>query len=63
MPKEEPHLRDLREKRVDKRSKRFLAQPANISWQVLGSGAPGAPRSLLLHTDHRRYLHLHLHLH
>ena len=24
--------------------------------QVLGSGADGAPRSLILHTDHRRYL-------
>jgi len=56
MPKEEPHLKDLKEKRMAKRSARALSQPANITWQVLGSGAVGAPRSLILHTDHRRYL-------
>lgn len=56
MPKEELHLKELKEQRLQKRSKRSLTQPATINWQVLGSGARGGPRSLLLHTDHRRYL-------
>jgi ribonuclease Z len=56
MPKEEPHLRELKQKRMVKRSKRALTQPASIAWQVVGTGARGAARSLLLHTDHRRYL-------
>lgn len=56
MPKEEVHLADLKVKRMAKRSKRSLAQPARVHWQVLGSGARGGPKSLLLHTDHRRYL-------
>ena len=34
MPKEEPHLKELKEKRMAKRSARALTQPANITWQV-----------------------------
>ena len=34
MPKEEPHLKELKEKRMAKRSARALSQPANITWQV-----------------------------
>jgi len=56
MPKEEPHLRDIRKQRMEKRKKRITTQPATVYWQVLGSGAYGAPTSLYLHTDHRRYL-------
>ena len=37
MPKEEPHLKDLKEKRMAKRSARALSQPANITWQVGGN--------------------------
>jgi len=56
MPKEEGHLKDIRKGRMEKRTKRFLTQPSNICWQVLGSGSYGGPTSLILHTDHRRYL-------
>ena len=42
--------------RMEKRTKRFSVQPSKIFWQVLGSGNYGAPTSLLLHTDHRKYL-------
>ena len=34
MPKEEAHLKDVRKRRMEKRTKRFLVQPANIYWQV-----------------------------
>ena len=34
MPKEEPHLKELKEKRMAKRNARALSQPANITWQV-----------------------------
>jgi hypothetical protein len=34
MPKEEVHLKDVRKMRMEKRTKRFLVQPANIYWQV-----------------------------
>ena len=37
MPKEEPHLKELKEKRMAKRSARALSQPANITWQVCGN--------------------------
>eukprot|EP00092_Neocalanus_flemingeri_P001499 GFUD01001600.1.p1 GENE.GFUD01001600.1~~GFUD01001600.1.p1 ORF type:complete len:865 (+),score=362.31 GFUD01001600.1:341-2935(+) len=56
MPKEEAHLKDIRQMRMVKRTKRFSVQPTNIYWQVLGSGSYGGPTSLFLHTDHRRYL-------
>jgi len=56
MPKEEPHLEDIRKVRMEKRTKRFLVQPSHIHWQVLGNGSYGAPASLLLHTEHRKYL-------
>eukprot|EP00090_Calanus_glacialis_P004185 TRINITY_DN13097_c0_g1_i2.p1 TRINITY_DN13097_c0_g1~~TRINITY_DN13097_c0_g1_i2.p1 ORF type:complete len:896 (-),score=340.30 TRINITY_DN13097_c0_g1_i2:90-2777(-) len=56
MPKEEVHLKDVRKMRMEKRTKRFLVQPANIYWQVLGSGSYGGPTSLYLYTDHRKYL-------
>ena len=39
MPKEEPHLKELKEKRMAKRSARAVSQPANITWQVCVSEA------------------------
>jgi len=56
MPKEEAHLEDIRKMRMEKRTKRFLVQPNTVYWQVLGSGSYGGPTSLLLNTDHRKYL-------
>ena len=57
MPKEEPHLKDIRKLRMEKRTKRFSTQPSTIYWQVLGAGCYGGPTSLYLHTDHRRFSH------
>ena len=34
MPKEEPHLDDIRKMRMEKRTKRFLVQPNTVYWQV-----------------------------
>jgi len=56
MPKEEAHLGNIRKMRMEKRTKRFLVQPSTVYWQVVGSGTYGGPTSLLLNTDHRKYL-------
>jgi len=51
MPKDEPHLKPLMDKRKLKRHQ-FNNQIASlIYWQVLGQGTRGGFRSLLLHTD------------
>jgi len=46
----------LKEQRMWKRSKRQKGELAQVYWQVIGSGSKGGPSSLILYTDHRRYL-------
>ena len=58
MPKEEPHLKDLRQQRRAKRQKNknvLLASP-NVLFQIIGNGAASGSRALLLYSDHNRYL-------
>jgi len=56
MPKEEKHLGQLKEQRMEKRYRRPPGQLCQINWQVIGSGCEGGPSTLVLYTDHRRYL-------
>ncbi len=56
MPKEEPHLSAMRRSRKSKRDKVSDMVSSHAFFQVVGSGAPGGPRSLMLVTAHRRHL-------
>lgn len=56
MPKEELHLRPLREARAKKRKIHGNTHPGIVYFQVIGNGTPGGATSLLLYTDHQRYL-------
>ncbi|XP_014248785.1 ribonuclease Z, mitochondrial [Cimex lectularius] len=56
MPKEMTHTTDLRKQRVKLKEKGQKYSPSNLSLQVIGSGAKGAPRSLYLFSDQSRYL-------
>ena len=58
MPKEEKHLKELRQQRRVKRQrqKQTLTASPNVLWQVVGNGAAAGARALLLYSDHNRYL-------
>jgi ribonuclease Z len=56
MPKEEKHLDGLRRTRKDKRMKYSNEVSDNVYFQVVGNGAPGGVRSLVLITSHNRHL-------
>ena len=56
MPKEEPHLKPLMEKRKKQRKQYDNTTATKIYWQVLGSGAEGGQRALFLYTDGGKYM-------
>ena len=56
MPKEEPHLKPLMEKRRKQRKQYDNTTATKIYWQVLGSGAEGGQRALFLYTDGGKYM-------
>ena len=54
--KEEDRLAVIKKLRVNRIGKRLLWQPRRIYWEVVGSGGYGGPSSLLLCTEHAKYL-------
>ncbi|XP_075230593.1 ribonuclease Z [Lycorma delicatula] len=56
MPKPSKHTAALQKHRQKLKEKALKYQCANVTLQVLGSGANGAPRSLYVLTDQSRYM-------
>lgn len=56
MPREPNLNQELQKIRLKIKEKGLKYSPGTVSLQVLGTGAPGAPRSLYLFTDQSRYL-------
>lgn len=55
MPKDRSYIYDLQEQRQRNRMRRSNEASGKCYLQILGSGAPGAPKSVYFFTDHDRW--------
>lgn len=55
MPKEPKHIAEAQKQRRKIKEKFSKYVPSHVTLQVLGTGAPGAPRSLYIFSDQARY--------
>ncbi|XP_018335191.1 ribonuclease Z, mitochondrial isoform X2 [Agrilus planipennis] len=56
MPKDPKHISEAQKQRKKIKEKLAKYVPGRVTLQVLGTGAPGAPRSLYVFSDQSRYL-------
>ena len=56
MPQTPGELKFMREKRKEKRMKQSNMVCSSVYFRIVGNGAPGCPKSVLIDTDNQKYL-------